>query len=75
MTKKRIRDIVLAIIILAMICFIFWSNSWLSSWKEVTFLYVLLAIGIAISIVTDAIKRKFRSSKDKLPSGFCPCLP
>ena len=60
MTKKRIRDIVLAIIILAMICFIFWSNSLLSSWKEVTFLYVLLAIGIAISIVTDAIKRKFK---------------
>ena len=60
MTKKRIRDIVLAIIILAMICFIFWSNSWLSSWKEVAFLYVLLAIGIAISIVTDTIKRKFK---------------
>lgn len=60
MTKKRIRDIVLAIIILAMICFIFWRNSWLSSWKEVAFLYVLLAIGIAISIVTDAIKRKFK---------------
>lgn len=58
--KKRIRDIVIAVIVLATICFVFWNVAWISSWKEVAFLYALLAIAITISIVTGAIKKKFR---------------
>ena len=58
--KKRIRDIVIAVIIWAIICVVFWKIEWISSWKEIALLYGLLAIVIAISIVTDAIKKKFR---------------
>lgn len=60
MTKKRIRDIAIAVMLLAIICFILWNLSRFTSWKEVALLYVLLAIGIVISIVNDAIKQKFR---------------
>ena len=58
--KKRIRDIVIAVIVLAIICVVFWNIEWISSWKEIALLYGLLAIVIAISILTDAIKKKFR---------------
>ena len=57
--KKRIRDIVIAVVVLAIICVVFWNIEWISSWKEITLLYGLLAIVITISIVTDAIKKKF----------------
>lgn len=57
--KKRISDIVISVVVLAMICFVFWKIAWISSWKEVAFLYAVLAIVIAISIMTDAIKKKF----------------
>ena len=56
--KKRIRDIVIAVVVLAIICVVFWNIEWISSWKEIALLYGLLAIVIAISIVTDAIKKK-----------------
>ena len=58
--KKRIRDIVIAVIVLAIICVVFWNIEWISSWKEIALLYGLLAIVIAISIVSDAINKKFR---------------
>ena len=58
--KKRIRDIVIAVIVLAIICFAFWKIAWISSWKEVALLYVILVIVIAISIITDVVKKKFR---------------
>ena len=58
--KKRIRDIVIAVIVLAIICVVFLNIEWISSWKEIALLYGLLAIVIAISIVSDAIKKKFR---------------
>ena len=57
--KKRIRDIVIAVVVLAIICVVFWNIEWISSWKEIALLYGLLAIVITISIVTDAIKKKF----------------
>lgn len=57
--KKRIRDIVIAVVVLAIICVVFWNIEWISSWKEIAYLYALLAIVITISIVTDAIKKKF----------------
>ena len=58
--KKRIRDIVIAVVILAVICVVFGNIEWISSWKEIVLLYGLLAIVITISIITDAIKKKFR---------------
>lgn len=56
--KKRIRDIVIAVAALAIICVVFWNIEWISSWKEIALLYSLLAIVITISIVIDAIKKK-----------------
>ena len=57
--KKRIRDIVIATIILAVNCVVFWNIEWISSWKEVAFLYAILAIVIAAGIITDTIKKRF----------------
>ena len=56
--KKRIRDIVIAVAVLAIICVVFWNIEWISSWKEIALLYSLLAIVITISIIIDAIKKK-----------------
>ena len=56
--KKRIKDITIAVTLLAIICVVFWNIKWISSWKEIAFLYGLLAIVITISIVADAIKKK-----------------
>ena len=58
--KKRVRDIVIAIVVLAIICVVFWNIKWISSWKEIIMLYGLLAIVITISTINDAIKEKFR---------------
>ena len=58
--KKRIRDIVIAVVVLAIICVVFWNNERISSWKEIALLYGLLVIVITISIITDTIKKKFR---------------
>ena len=58
--KKQIRDIAIAVIAFAIICFVFWRVAWISSWKEVAFLYAILAIVIAAGIITDTIKKKFR---------------
>ena len=56
--KKRIKDIAIAMIILAIICAVFWNIDWISSRKEVGFFYLLLFIFIAIDIIIDAIKTK-----------------
>ena len=42
--KKRIRDIVIAVVVLAIICVVFWNIEWISSWKEIALLYGLLAL-------------------------------
>ena len=57
--KKKIRDIVIAVIVLAVICVVFWNIEWISSWKEIVLLYGLLAIVITISIIAGVIKKKF----------------
>ena len=57
--KKWIRNVIISIAIWAIICIVFWKIEWISSWKEVVVLYALLAIVIVISIITDAIKKKF----------------
>ena len=56
---KKIRDIAIAVIAFAIICFVFWRVAWISSWKEVAFLYAILAIVIAAGIITDTIKKRF----------------
>ena len=52
-------NVIISIAIWAIICIVFWKIEWISSWKEVVVLYALLAIVIVISIITDAIKKKF----------------
>ena len=42
--KKLLKDIIIAIIALAIICAVFWRINWISNWKEVAFLYFLLAL-------------------------------
>lgn len=57
--KNKLRDVALAIAILAFLCIVFWKIGWISSWKGVLFLYSLLAIRIIISIIADVVKTKF----------------
>lgn len=57
--KKWIRNVITAIVLMAIICMAFWKIEWISSWKEVAILYVIIAIVIVISIITDTIKKKF----------------
>lgn len=58
--KKRIKDIVISVVVLTIICAVFWHIEWISSWKEIALLYGFLAMVITISIISDAIKKKFR---------------
>ena len=53
--KKLLKDIIIAIIALAIICAVFWRINWISNWKEVAFLYFLLAL----AIIFDCIKKMF----------------
>ena len=53
--KKLLKDIIIAIIALAIICAVFWKINWISNWKEVAFLYFLLAL----AIIFDCIKKMF----------------
>ena len=40
--KNKLRDVAIAIAILAFLCIVFWKIGWISSWKGVLFLYSLL---------------------------------
>ena len=53
--KKLFKDIIMAITTLAIICAVFWRINWISNWKEVAFLYFLLAL----AIIFDCIKKMF----------------
>ena len=57
--KKWLKSVGITFVLMAIICMVFWKIEWISSWKEVVVLYALLEIVIVISIIADAIKKKF----------------
>ena len=58
--KKRIQDILLALIIFAVICALFWHIGWISSVKEIAILYAILVLVVGTSIFIDVIKKKLK---------------
>ena len=44
--KKRIKDIVISVVVLTIICAVFWHIEWISSWKEIALLYGFFAMVI-----------------------------
>lgn len=56
--KKWIRNVITTIVLMAIICMVFWKIEWISSWKEVATLYGVMVVVIAISTLTTYIKTK-----------------
>ena len=56
--KKWIRNVITAIVLMAIICMAFWKIEWISSWKEVAILYGIMVVVIAISTLTKYIRAK-----------------
>ena len=56
--KKWVKNVGITIVLLAIICAIFWKIKWISSWKEIATLYGILVVVIAISTLTAYIRTK-----------------
>lgn len=56
--KKWIKNVIITIVCLAVICVVFWKINWISSWKDVVTLYGIMVVVIAISTLTKIIKKK-----------------
>jgi len=56
--KKWIRNVITTIVLMAIICMVFWKIEWISSWKEIAALYGILVVVIAISTLITYIRAK-----------------
>ena len=56
--KKWFKNVGITIVLLAIICAIFWKIEWISSWKEVAGLYGIIVLVIAVSTLTAYIRAK-----------------
>lgn len=56
--KKWLKNVGITIVLLAIICVIFWKIEWISSWKEVAILYGIVVVVIAISTLAAYLKTK-----------------
>lgn len=56
--KKWIRNVIITIILMAIICMVFWKIGWISSWKEVATLYGIMVVVIVISTLITYIRTK-----------------
>ena len=56
--NKWLKNVGITIVLLAIICTIFWKIEWISSWKEVVTLYGIMVVVIAISTLAAYLKIK-----------------
>jgi hypothetical protein len=63
MMKKFIRNVVITLIILGLICAAFYEIGWLTSWREVVCLYIITFIVIVVDKTIDIAVSKIRSHK------------
>ena len=56
--KKWLKSVEITMILLAIICIVFWKIEWISSWKEVATLYGIMATVITISTLITYIRTK-----------------
>lgn len=61
--KKWIKNVIITIIVLSIICAGFWKTGWISSWKEVAGLFGILAVVIFVGTLFDYLKSKMRDGK------------
>ena len=61
--KKWIKNVIITIIVLSIICAGFWKIGWISSWKEVAGLFGILAVVIFVGTLFDYLKSKMRDGK------------
>ena len=62
--KKWIKNIIITIFSLAIICVVFWKIDWISSWKEVAVLYGILVIVITVNTLSKYLRMKLRNCID-----------
>lgn len=63
--KKWIKDVVITIVSLAIICAVFFKIGWVSSWKEVVALYGIMVMVIVLNTLPKYTVTKIRSSIDQ----------
>ena len=56
--KKLLKDILVAVSVLAVVCLVFWQLGWITAWQDAVLLYFLLALAIGMSIVKNAVMNK-----------------
>lgn len=56
--KKTIRDIMIAIAVVGIICFVFWQLGWITSAQEIRTLFVILGIVIPVELLGSWIWKK-----------------
>ena len=56
--EKWLKSVEITMILLAIICIVFWKIEWISSWKEVAALYGIMAAVITISTLITYIRTK-----------------
>lgn len=56
--KKWLKSVGVTIVLLAIICMVFWKIEWISSWKEVATLYGIMVVVIVISTLITYIRTK-----------------
>ena len=62
--KKWIKNIIITIFSLAIICVVFWKIDWILSWKEVVVLYGILVIVITVNTLSKYLRTKIRNCID-----------
>lgn len=56
--KKWLKSVGITFVLMAIICMVFWKIEWISSWKEITALYGILVVVIAISTLITYVRAK-----------------
>ena len=62
--KKWIKNVIITLFSLAIICVVFWKIDWISSWKEVAVLYGILMIVITVNTLSKYLRMKLRNCID-----------
>ena len=63
--EKWIKDVIIAIASLAIICAVLWKIGWISSWKEVVVLYGIMVVVIVVNTLSKYIVIRIRNRIDQ----------
>lgn len=63
--KPFLRSVGITIIIISLICVVFYKIGWLTNWREVTILYIITFAVICANKLIDILIAKIRSRKSE----------